>query len=413
MQSPVNENIDKIKVKTLITSILGKSKFILSFTIFFTVLASLYSIGITPTYKASTYITYPSDVSVAKINNLEYITVTEKSLLFDYLNLFSHKKEQKQFFNEGNFATKFNLDKNYLPLILIEEPKINQFEFMNGLSIDLPYELSIEGKDEIFIQEYLTKFKEFTNLKIINNLISLNDELILNRLEKIKLERKKYLNQAISNRLVRIIQLREENNLVIREIQAQIKNLKKSALVNRQNQIQTLSESLKLAKSLGIVENNFKVENEQNFSTNVITIGENKDSPEWFLYGEKALTERITLLVNRKNDAPFILGLSELTYQLDMAQNNSEILILELREDDTPFVPEIILLDTEKKYLESLMVNKKNGMNAMKSTQDIKLKTINITQRGVIFQTFLGSLIISILLSLMMVGLRPTKNTLT
>ena len=127
------------------------------------------------------------------------------------------------------------------------------------------------------------------------------------------------------------------------------------------------------------------------------------------LYGEKALIQRSTVLANRMNDDPFISGLVDLNNQLYKTQNNNILKTLETRKDDTPFTPEIIAIDVEKKYLKSLIVDK-NEMNAIQFTHNVEIKTTHLSKGTLISQTLFGSLLLSILIALMIVGIRPNKD---
>ena len=88
---------------------------------------------------------------------------------------------------------------------------------------------------------------------------------------------------------------------------------------NRLNEILILTDAYKIAKSLGIIENNYK-----NSKTNGYEIGNsvlnintsNNNVPIWFLYGEKALLEKIESLKNRTNNDPYTPDLTSLKLKL-------------------------------------------------------------------------------------------------
>ena len=124
--------------------------------------------------------------------------------------------------------------------------------------------------------------------------------------------------------------------------------------------------------SLGIIENNFKQITNPDFDTTLLTsIGDNKLMPDWYLYGEKALLERVKLLENRKTDVPFI--------------------------------PELIALDDEKIKLESFNIDQ-SGANSIQISQVAVIPTIPFkpNKRLIVLLAFFGSFMVSIALALLM-----------
>jgi len=181
----------------------------------------------------------------------------------------------------------------------------------------------------------------------------------LNQIERIKEEDGQKIRQindqieafkikAKLDRLNQIERIKEEDGQKIRQINDQIDRVRYKAKENRLNQIVVLIDSAKLAKSLGIIENNFKLINDDGAKSDLtIAIGESKDLPEWYLYGEKALIQRVELLENRMSDDPFIPELVTLNNQLNEVQNNNLLKTLETRQDDDPFIPELVTLNNQ------------------------------------------------------------------
>ena len=162
---------------------------------------------------------------------------------------------------------------------------------------------------------------------------------------------------------------------------------------------------------MGIIENNFKLIEADGVSSDLtIAIGENKDLPEWYLYGEKALLARVELLQNRKSDDPFITELVPLKNQLSEVQNNNLLKTFEMRQDDSAFIYEIAKLEVEKIKLESLKVDI-SGINVVQISQValIPKNPIKPNKIKIILQAFIGSFIISILLALFMHALEPKQ----
>jgi LPS O-antigen subunit length determinant protein (WzzB/FepE family) len=123
---------------------------------------------------------------------------------------------------------------------------------------------------------------------------------------------------------------------------------------------------------LGIIENNFKLIKGDGASSDLtIAIGENKDLPEWYLYGEKALLQRVELLQNRTSDVSFI--------------------------------PELVSLDNEKIKLESRKVAM-IGVSSMQLSQValIPNSPIKPNKRLIALLAFIGSFMMSIVLAIIL-----------
>ena len=312
-----------------------------------------------------------------------------------------------------------------------------------GFLTELPYSVSMEGGSAETISEYLNTLVALANSKTIIGLIKHKELKISNRLEEISLERDLLLEQAEKDRFSKIERIKEEDGQKIRQINDQIEALKikakrdrlnqierikeedgqkirqindqidrarYKAKENRLNQIVVLIDSAKLAKSLGIIENNFKLINDDGAKSDLtIAIGESKDLPEWYLYGEKALIQRVELLENRMSDDPFIPELVTLNNQLNEVQNNNLLKTLETRQDDSPFIAEIVKLDIEKIKLKSRIVSM-NGVNAMQLSQTSLSSPIKPNKRMIVLLAFIGSFMMSVFLALIMGALKPDKK---
>jgi LPS O-antigen subunit length determinant protein (WzzB/FepE family) len=223
------------------------------------------------------------------------------------------------------------------------------------------------------------------------------------RLDEILIERELLLTAAEQDRLSQIERIKEDDGEKIREINDQIDRARFKAKENRLNQIVVLTDAAKIAKSLGIKENNFKLIGDDETNSNLtISIGENKDLPQWYLYGEKALLERVALLESRTSDDPFIPEIVTLKNQLNEVQNNNLLETLEARQDDSPFVAEIIKLDNEKIKLDSTIIDS-TGVYSMQISQVAINPTspIKPNKRMIVMVAFIGSFMMSIFLALL------------
>jgi LPS O-antigen subunit length determinant protein (WzzB/FepE family) len=480
---------DEIDLRSLFNSLVARRFLIAGLTGFVTVLAILYALNIAPTYKAISSFTSPSQSSVTIINKLNLTAETKESIFSGFLTQLSSKELQKIAFVEGDFLTLFNKDNSPIDdvdafissaigSVRVNSPSITSKEMALGFLTELPYSVSMEGGSAETISEYLNTLVALANSKTIIGLIKHNELKISNRLDEISLERDLLIEQAEKDRFSKIERIKEEDGQKIRQINDQIEALKikakrdrlnqierikeedgqkirqindqidrvrYKAKENRLNQIVVLIDSAKLAKSLGIIENNFKLINDDGAKSDLtIAIGESKDLPEWYLYGEKALIQRVELLENRMSDDPFIPELVTLNNQLNEVQNNNLLKTLETRQDDDPFIPEIVAL---QKTLKEVQLN--NALKTLETRQDdspfiaeivkldiekIKLKSRIVSMNGVssmqlsqtaippespikpnrrmiVLLAFIGSFMMSIFLALVMGALKPDEES--
>jgi len=330
---------------------------------------------------------------------------------------------QKIAFVEGGFLTLFNPDNSPIDdvdafiseatsSIIIHSPNVTKKDQDLGFLTELPYSVTMEGGSAEAISEYLNTLVALANSKTIIELIKHNELKISNRLDAISLERDLLLKLAEKDRFSQIERIKEEDGKKIRQINDQIDRARYKAKENRLNQIEMLKQAANLAKSLDVIENNLNIFKDIN-AVNVDIVA-NNNLPDWYLYGEKALIERIKLLVNRKNDDPFIPELVTLKNQLNEVQNNNLLKALEMRQDDSPFITEIALLEVEKIKLRSI-ISDLNDVSSMQLSQ-ISLppkNPIKPNKRMIVLLAFIGSFMMSVFLALIMGALKPDEKAPT
>ena len=427
MQQSNNENNfyndNEINLIQLLNNLLARKFLIMGFTGVVTVLSIIYALNQTSTYKAVSSFTSPSSISVTAINKLNLANETMESIFGRFLTNLSSKDLQKEVFIDDDFLTKFNTDKiatdsnkisieAFTKSVIIKPPKMTSeykdFQFLT----ELPYSIEMEGANAEVISEYLNSLVRKANSKTILETIELLEITISNRIDEISQEHALLLEQAEKDRFSKIKRIKEEDSQKIRQINDQIDRVRYMAKENRLNQIVVLIDSAKLAKSLGIIENNFKLINDDAAKSELtIAIGERESLPEWYLYGEKALLQRAELLENRMSDDPFIPELVNLNNQLDEVQNNNLLKTLEMRQDDSPFIDEIVKLEIEKNKLKSMVVNM-NGVNAMEISKiaTIPNKPIKPNKRRIVLLAFIGSFMMSVFLALIIGALRSDEK---
>jgi LPS O-antigen subunit length determinant protein (WzzB/FepE family) len=480
---------DEIDLRSLFNSLVARRFLIAGLTGFVTVLAILYALTITPTYIVSSSFISASKSSIATINHLGLTTETKESVLTKFLNQIASYDMQLKVFVDGNYLTALNSENeqvddikaytsSFLSSFLIVPPvtKSTKNETTFNL-LEKSYSISMKGGNIEIISRYLNELIASTNIQTIDDLTSETKLKISMRLEEILIERRLLLELAEKNRFLKIERIKEEDGQKIRqindqidalrlqakrdrlnqierikeedgqkirEINDQIARVKYKAKENRLNQIEVLTDAAKLAGFLGIIENNLeqidKVD-KNNFNFN-IAINDDADLPEWYLYGEKALIQRVELLESRKSDDPFIPELVTLNNQLNEIQLNNTLKTLEARQNDDPFIPEIVSLQKtlkevqlnntlktlearqddspfiaeivnltiEKNKLESSVINI-SGANAIQIRQVVTSKALKSNKRMIVLLAFIGSFVLSLFLALIMDALKPDEKT--
>jgi LPS O-antigen subunit length determinant protein (WzzB/FepE family) len=356
---------NEIDLIALFNSLVARKFLILGLTAFITLLSVIYSHNLTSIYKVTSTFTSPDISSIYYISTIESkINGTEKekksfdeikkSIFSDYLTSLSSREFQKKVFIEGDFLTLLNPNNNpindvnsfasgYISSIALSPPNVTAKDFSLGFLTELPYSISMVGSNSEFISRYLNELVEAANTHIVSQFTNLVELKINNRLDQISKER-----------------------------QWKLINAKQT----RHNEIEVLLYASELAKTLGIKENNFKLLSEDAIDFNFT----NPKLPQWYLYGERALNERIKLLKARSNDEPFIQGLLE--------------------------------LDTIKTKLESIVIDS-SRFNAMSISQSSIVPTTPIgpNKKRIVLMAFIGGFLMSIFLALFMNLFKPDELT--
>ncbi|MDB4056801.1 Wzz/FepE/Etk N-terminal domain-containing protein [Candidatus Thioglobus sp.] len=420
-QEAQNYQEDEIDLRALFNSLFEKKFLIAGLTGFVTVLAILYVLNLAPTYKSSSSFTSPSEMSITTINKLQLTVETKDSIFSKFLKKLSSKELQKIAFVEGGFLTLFNPDNSpiddvdgfisgAIQSVKVNSPSITKNVQDLGFLTELPYSVAMEGESAEAISEYLNSLIALVNSKTIADIIKLSELKISNRLDEISLERDLLIEQAEKDRFSKIERIKEEDGQKIRQINDQIGRARYKAKETRLDQIEILTQAAKLAKSLGVIENNLNIFKDINAVN--IAIGESNNLPDWYLYGENALIKRVQLLENRISDDPFIPELVTLNNQLNEVQNNNLLITLETRQDDSPFIAEIAELEVEKIKLESKIVSM-NGVNAMQLSKTSLSSPIELNKRMIVLLAFFGSFMMSVFLVLIMGALKPDEKAPT
>lgn len=352
----------EIDLRKLVKSIKDRKWFIFGFTGFVALLTIVYVLSLPPSpYIVKTAVLKPDQISVLKINAVGLMSETRESIHSDFLSNINNKAFQKKIFIEGDFLSKLNKE---------NEPinDVDQYisEFLSSISLTLG--------NTVINKESLTNFEEPSTLSMQGN----NVEIMSDFLNELVI---KSNNKTVSD----YFQLQKLMvSLSLNQIIKDYELLLLKAKIERLNKIEELKHATKIAISLGIKENNLNPLLDTDKDPNlVIAIKQNQDVPNWYLYGEKALTEATKLLQER--------------------------------EDDTPFIPELINLKIKKHELESINLDS-SGINTMRLSQSANSSRVPDKSLTIVMVSIMLGLFLSCLLSIIMNFLKenetqPTTNT--
>ena len=423
-QKPYPYQPDEINLRNLINLVVAKKLFIFGLTGFLTLLAIIYVKNLTPTYKAMSSFITPSDSSIINLNKLELTNESKNSVFSNYLAFLSSQEIQRKVFLDGGYLTALNPENepidnvvkyadSFLSSIELEEPQTIILTSANEIAVNLletPYSISMNGSDPKVISRFLNELVVRANYENISAINSVINQKISIRLDEISIERGLLLDQAKIYRLSQIERMKEEDAQKIREINDKIDRVRFKGKESRLNEIVVLTDTAKLARSLGIIENNFKLISDDVIDSKVaISIGENQQLPQWYLFGEKALIERIELLENRISDDPFIPELVTLKNKLTEVQNNNTLKTLEARQNDDPFITEIVNLDIEQIKLDSAIVDM-TGIDSMQIIHLANTTSIEQNKRQIVLLALILSFIMSIFLVSLMGVMKPDEE---
>ena len=145
---------------------------------------------------------------------------------------------------------------------------------------------------------------------------------------------------AKQSREAEIVRLQEANHEAVFRLQQQIDMKLRKAIKDRENRIARLLEDLKIATSLGITEpvswDDLRPRRQPAQVTNEINSKET--TVPLYFRGTRLLNAELVLLKNRKDDKPFITGLTELENKIFEIQNDPKIAALKSRANDMIYV---------------------------------------------------------------------------
>ena len=349
---------DEIDLREIILAIWNRKVFLIVISTLFAAIALGLAILTKTTYSNTISFNLPNDEVVARVNTYNILKETKESIFSNYYQKITNKEIQLEELKKSPLGEKLiskieNIEET--DLILREYLT----EYLNDTSdykvskntldkYNRDTSLTLEGDDYLLQGDFLLELFSQINDHERDQITTEYKQNLRKKINEIDSDIEFLTNQERNNRLSKIQRIISSDKEKIETLQLERQRLIDKAKSDRFARIDRLMEARETARDLGIIENNFKKINSSKDSTLTLSIGDNQKLPNWYLYGEKALTKEIELLKSRQSDEPFIARVNEIDFEIDKIKNNTELKYLKSREDDALYVDKIFELTAQK-----------------------------------------------------------------
>ena len=354
---------------------------------------------------------YKAVASFIKPNAIEY--VDSSSIFESFLNNLISGRIQTEVFLNGSYVPQ-NIQSNkdikefaqeFINNIRLLKPKLIDKDIERGLFNNLSYSISVEAISKEDALNYLDDLVNAANLKTKN----FRKKIIKNQIITLSEKRNQLIIDTKQERLYEIERIKEQDKEKINSLNAFIKVIRIQSERKRLDTLSRLKEDLIISKALGIKQNNFKILNEnENIS---ISITGETFFPNWYLKGSDAIKNEILLLESRESNDPFSPELAKLMHELNQFKTNNRLIKLKQRVDDAPFSPGIIELDSNIAMLTDALVKEVNFYDFEyfnpPAVEKINIKSNNV---AILIICFTIGLLASILLSFLLSSINTRKD---
>jgi len=409
---------DEIDFREIILAIWNRKVFLIVISIVFAAIVLGYAKH-TKTYSNTISFNLPSDEIVSQVNTYNILKETKESIFSSFYQQITNNEIQLQELKKSPLGEKLiskieNIEETDL---ILRDYLIKNLNDTSNYKIakrtldkfNRNTTLTLEGDDYLLQGDFLVKLFEQINKNERGQLLRKYEQNLRKKVKEINIEIEFLTNQERNNRVSKIKRISESDEGKIENLHLERQILIDKAESDRLARIDRLMEAREMARDLGIVENNFKKINSSKDSTLTLSIGDNQKLPDWYLYGEKALSKEIELLQSRKSDEPFIGRVNEIDYEIAKIKNNTELKLLKSREDDALYVDKIFELTAQK----NILLNQKyylDGVNFVTLTKSpIEKKSNSKTLLKVLLGAIVG-FVIGLFVIFIQSALRPKES---
>ena len=388
---------DEIDLREIILAIWNRKVFLIAISTLFAAIALGY-VKSTKTYSNTISFNLPNDEVVARVNTYNILKETKESIFANYYQKITNKEIQLEELKKSPLGEKITSK-----IENIEETDLTLRNYLKNLNDTSDYKVSkntldkfnrntsltLEGDDYLLQGDFLLKLYSQINDQERDQITTEYKQNLRKRINEIDSDIEFLTNQERNNRLSKIQRIILSDKEKIETLQLERQRLIDKAKSDRFARIDRLMEARETARDLGIIENNFKKINSSKDSTLTLSIGDNQKLPNWYLYGEKALTKEIELLKSRQSDEPFIARVNEIDYEIDKIKNNTELKYLKSREDDALYVDKIFELTAQKNKL----INQKYNLDGIDFVTLTKSPIEKTSNSKTLLKVLLGAIV--------------------
>lgn len=357
-QYKANDTASEIDLVELVRGLWGERYIIAGVTSLIGLMALLYVYLATPVYEVQSYIRPASAMDLDEINSSEiYSLAPEDALkkvgasLESYDTRMGFFKANSQLFSsletgDGTLEQAFRLfSREQIEVLKPDPKKPGLLSDYVGVQIKYP-----EGMDGVSITNGLVEYAIETERKRTKDDVN---AVIANRMAAVQRKIDAARASYMTDKAVQIAELEEEEQLKRAELEDELHSLRENLAVKRASRILQLEESIRIAKSAGILK------------PNVSMMAEGKDEsvvanlPLHFM-GAGVLQAELDALKTRTTDEFSEPRIAEISRELSLLSKSRKIEILKTRKDDDLFLSKLSKLKAEEAHLKSLKLNLEN-----------------------------------------------------
>jgi LPS O-antigen subunit length determinant protein (WzzB/FepE family) len=345
----------EIDIVELVRNLWGEKYLIAAIASLVTLMAISYIVLVTPIYEVQSYLRPASTMDLDALNASEIYPLTPEDALKrvgasleSYDTRMGFFKQNNELFHSlelgsGTLEQAFRLFSREQIQILKPDPK-RPTHLSDYIGIQVEY---AEGLDGVAITNGLVQYAIEAERKRTEADVK---AIIANRLEAVQRKIDAARVSYKTDKAVQIAELEEEEQLKRAELEDELTSLRENLKVKRESRILQLEESVRIAKSAGILK--------PNPVAMMDSAGENKSGsmPLYFM-GASVLQAELDALKGRSADDFSEPRIAEIAREMKLLDKNRKIEILKNRKDDDLFLSKLAKLRAEEAHLKAMNLN--------------------------------------------------------
>lgn len=395
---------DEIDLAALFRALWKQKLLIVSITLLVGLLAAAYAFLATPEYQVQSVLRPAVIKDLDALNRTGVYELTPEQALQRVGATLESYDSRLEFFrtNQGLFEslrqpnrsleqTFESFNQQAFKMLLPDPKKTDNLSAYIGIQLAYPEDVNgvalVNGLVEHSVQ--LERQRIAADLAVV----------IQNRLNQLELQMAAARASYEASKESRIAKLLEADNLKRAELQDELKALRQQLKTRRDNRVAQLDESIRIAKTLGIVKPTTPSalgEGERVSQGSVIRTEVNSQQIPLYFMGSEALEAERNALLQRRSDDFTEPRVAQIAKELQLLANNRQIEVLNKREDEDLFLKNLANWREEAARLRNLDVDVSTlklatvDQLAMQPIKPIKPKKALILALGLVLGGMLG-----------------------